>query len=155
MLSVPECESTEHALWSRYCREVPPNKAPSSAPHAVYVTPQGLSGHSACSTSMFGYPIGAHDDLPSVVGISGPMEARILGAGVVPFRRVGRVRTAPLQGDLRSTGTRRTLHHPLLSLQCRDTIYMCMLSQGLSTHGVTGAACLRDMLSGVSPAATE
>jgi hypothetical protein len=58
---------------------------------------------------MFGYPIGAHDGLPSDVGISGPMEARILGAGVVPFRRVGRVRTAPLQGDLRSTGTRRTL----------------------------------------------
>ena len=58
---------------------------------------------------MFGYPIGAHDGLPSDVGISGPMEARILGAGVVPFRRVGRVRTAPLQGDLRSTGTRRIL----------------------------------------------
>ena len=87
---------------------------------------------------MFGHHIGARDDRPSIVGISGPMERGCWGRAWFPLRRVGRVRTAPPQGDLRSTArrARRTLHHPLLSLQCRDTIHMCMLSQGLSTHGV-------------------
>jgi hypothetical protein len=79
MLTGPEWGSTNMHCGLAIHRGTPQNRTP----HAVYVTPQELSGHSACSTSMFGYPIGAHDDLPSVVGISGPMGARMLGAGVV------------------------------------------------------------------------
>ena len=44
------------------------------------VTPHALR------TSMFGYPIGAYDDLPSVGGISGPMECEDTGSerGTLP-----------------------------------------------------------------------
>ena len=58
----------EHALRSRDSVEVLRR-----AGHRMQSTSLRYEcmGHSACSTSIFGYRIGAHDELPSVVGISG------------------------------------------------------------------------------------
>ena len=75
------CASPPNMHLIPLLQEAPPNKAQSSAPHAVYTAPQGLTSCSACSASMFGYPIGAHDGLPSEVGISGPMGGENTGSG--------------------------------------------------------------------------
>ena len=104
-------------------------------PHAAYITPQGLSGHSACAASMFGYPIGAHGDRPSVSASPGRWKRGCGERAWFPLRRVGRVRTAPLQGDLRSTGTRRTLQvlssHDGSEDLLRDTITVMGVAMAL------------------------